>query len=394
MHAPDGLDVSSRKGLDHMKPVPFLSVIVPAHQAEQVLGRALSSLHDSDLPRDSWELIVVDDASTDGTSLIAAEFADIVVCLAGKPHGPAYARNRGVEAASGEVVVFVDSDVCVHTDTLRRFALLFWKDQELAGAFGSYDTNPPDRGLVSSFRNLLHHYVHQHGAGPAETFWAGCGAIRRRHFLEVEGFDEWHFPRPQIEDIELGRRMRRRGHRLLLCPEIQCAHLKRWTLVGMVRTDFKDRGVPWMRMLLAEGKNTSEQSLNLRLRDRCSTALVGVATGALMVAPFAWSVWLPLTALLATLMVVALNRRFYQFLAGLRSPLEVAAMVPLHMLFYFVAGLCVPVGYFMHLLVGAPVPSAAVKVRSMPESQVWPPRATHLPSSIFSISPSDPSRGS
>ena len=58
--------------------------------------------------------------------------------------------------------------------------------------------------MVSQYRNLLHHFVHQHGHAEASTFWAGCGAIRRAAFDAVGGFDAARFPRPSIEDIELG----------------------------------------------------------------------------------------------------------------------------------------------------------------------------------------------
>src|SRR5581483_8928825 len=84
---------------------PYLTIIVPGHQGERVLPKALAALEASTLPRDEWELIVVDDASTDATPLIAAAHADTVVRLAGKPHGPAYARNRGFEVSRGEVIV-------------------------------------------------------------------------------------------------------------------------------------------------------------------------------------------------------------------------------------------------------------------------------------------------
>ena len=86
-----------------MKPTrPYLSVIVPAYQGEKVLPLSLGALAASTLPRESWELITVDDASTDDTAMIAANYADTVVRLPGKPHGPAYARNRGFEVARGE----------------------------------------------------------------------------------------------------------------------------------------------------------------------------------------------------------------------------------------------------------------------------------------------------
>jgi len=76
---------------------PLLSVIVPAHNGTKVLPLTLPALAASDLPRACWELIVVDDASSDATAELAASYADLVVRLAGAPHGPAYARNRGVE---------------------------------------------------------------------------------------------------------------------------------------------------------------------------------------------------------------------------------------------------------------------------------------------------------
>jgi hypothetical protein len=72
---------------------------------------------------------------------------------------------------------------------------------------------------VSQYRNLLHHFVHSQSAGEAETFWGGCGAIRRDVFIEAGRYDEWSYPRPQIEDVELGHRVRSLGHRIILRPD-------------------------------------------------------------------------------------------------------------------------------------------------------------------------------
>ena len=100
---------------------PACSIIVPARNAAGMLPTTLGAICDSDLPREQWELIVVDDASTDETAAVAARYADTVVKLPGRPFGPAYARNRGVELSSGSVVMFFDADVVVHPDTVRRF---------------------------------------------------------------------------------------------------------------------------------------------------------------------------------------------------------------------------------------------------------------------------------
>jgi glycosyltransferase involved in cell wall biosynthesis len=166
---------------------------VPAHNGTKVLPQSLAALAASDLPRACWELIVVDDASSDATAELAASYADLVVRLAGAPHGPAYARNRGAEVARGDVVAFIDADVVVHPDTLRRLAWQCANDPKLGAVFGSYDDRPPSRGLVSQYRNLLHHYHHQESPGEAETFWAGCGAVRATVFRDRH-LRDWPYP--------------------------------------------------------------------------------------------------------------------------------------------------------------------------------------------------------
>jgi hypothetical protein len=350
---------------------PFLSVIVPVHQGTAVLPRSLDALLASELPREYWELVVVDDASTDESSVIAARYADTVIRIAGKPRGPAYARNRGCEASRGEVLVFVDADVCVHPETLSRFAALFARHADVGAAFGSYDLEPSVPTLVSQYRNLLHAYVHHQHPGEAETFWAGCGAIRRSAFLEVGMFDEWHYPRPQIEDIELGRRLRGAGHRILLRPEIQCTHLKEWTLFNMLSTDLSSRGVPWLWLLLEEGADVSP--LNVRPIEKICTALIGLSLVAAVVAIVLGSA-LPLSVSAAAISAVLfVNRGFLRVLyhrGGLRLAL---AGIPLHVGFYIVNGLSVVGGWLMHQLFGEPQPPPDVEAQAAIGVSTWPP---------------------
>ncbi len=352
---------------------PALSVVVAVHAGAGVLPRALSSLAASDLPRDRWELVVVDDASTDTSALIAAEYADVVVRLPGKPRGPAYARNRGADVARGDLLVFVDADVCVHPETLSRFAALFGSSPEVSAAFGSYDAHPTAPGVVSQFRNLLHHYVHQQGGGSAETFWSGCGAIRRAALRDVGMFDEWHYSRPQVEDIEMGRRLRGGGHRIELRPEIQCTHLKRWTLRGMVATDFTGRGIPWMRMLLQEGAVSDFQSLNLRPAERTSALLALVTVVSLVVAGELLSLEGVAVAALALAGMVVLNSGFYLFLLRIRGPSFLLAAVPLHFLYYLTATISAGAGYLTHNLLGAPAPPPEVEAQHALGVRTWPP---------------------
>ncbi|HSG09715.1 MAG TPA: glycosyltransferase family 2 protein [Longimicrobiales bacterium] len=351
--------------------LPFLSVIVPAHRAEFLLPDTLGALANSDLPRDRWELVVIDDASPDRTALVASRFADTVVRLSGAPHGPSYARNRGCEASRGEVLVFVDADVRVHPDALRRFAELFAADPDLGAAFGSYDDRPPAPGIVSRYRNLLHHYHHHQGAGEAGTFWAGLGAIRTDVFAEVDKYDEWHYERPQIEDIELGRRIRRAGYRILLEPSIQGAHLKRWTLQDVLRTDLFHRGIPWMRLILREG--AGDDLLNVKVKEKSCVALLGLAIILLLGGIVTGSV-LALSAVPGLLaVIVALNLPLYRYLARGRGWAFGLAVVPLHLMYYLVSGLAAVFGHLHHLAGTKPRPSDRTLERTERGEVCWPP---------------------
>ncbi len=357
---------------------PFLSVVVPAYNGTRVLPQALAALAASDLPREHWELVVVDDGSSDDTAAVAARWADAVVRLPGPPHGPAYGRNRGVEAALGDVLVFVDADVCVHPDTLRRFAELFSIERDLAAAFGSYDAEPPAPGLVTQYRNLLHHYHHQRHEGEAETFWAGCGAVRRAAFLNAGKFDEWHYDRPSVEDIELGHRLRAQGGRIALRPEIQCSHLKRWTLYSMLRTDLLDRGIPWMRLLLHEGRIGSMQALNLKLQEKINTALVGLALVCAMLALRFGPLWLAIAGLLLV-PVLLTNLDLYRFFVRQRGLLFTLGVLPLHLVYYFLNGCSAALGWLLHHWFGELTPAAEVQAFHEVGVSCWPPVPARTP---------------
>lgn len=253
--------------------------------------------------------------------------------------GPAAARNAGALQAHGDVLVFVDADVLVHADAFTRIRAVFAADPGLTALFGSYDAAPAAPGRVSAFRNLLHHHVHQSSPGPASTFWAGLGAVRREPFAAVAGFDAVRFPKPSVEDIELGLRLAAAGRRVVLDPELQGTHLKRWTLLSMLRTDFGSRGVPWVRLLLEQGRGST--ALNLGWAHRVSAALALAATAAAIGRR-------PRAAAAALAGLVVLNRSFYALLWRVRGPGEATLGVPLHVAHHLAAIAAVPVGSGRH----------------------------------------------
>ena len=277
-------------------------------------------------------MIVVDDSSQDRSAEIAVSYADRLVRLVGGPGGPGFARNRGADAARGHALVFVDADVCVHPDSLRRMHEIFEGKPDVSAVFGSYDSAPAAGGLVSQYRNLLHRYVHQRDAGDAVTFWAGCGAVRADVFARCGGFDE-ALVHSSIEDIELGYRLSALGHRIVLDPEVQARHLKGWTLRSMIVTDVRHRGIPWMRLLMSH-KVRPAATLNIRVSEQACTLLVIV--GCLAWLAWLWNgrpAWLAVaaSAIAATL---AINAPLLAWFARQRGWRFALCAVPLRLLYY------------------------------------------------------------
>jgi GT2 family glycosyltransferase len=309
-----------------------LSVIVPVYNDAGGLRRCLGALTAGSTP--DMEIIVVDDASADDSAAVAARPGVRVIRLSTNV-GPAVARNRGAQQAVGDLLLFVDSDVVVRPGALGHVARLFDQRLDVAAVFGSYDANPVAAGIVSRYKNLQHHFVHQDGDAEASTFWAGCGAIRRRVFLDIGGFDGTRFRRPSVEDIDLGYRLRRAGHRILLDKTLQVTHLKRWTLRSMVWTDVWARAIPWAR-LIVENRQVGND-LNVRYDQRLSAVLVGVAAGCLALAPLRPP--LAAVAAVALLAVIVLNRRFYAFVVRQGGLTFAGTCLLLHWLYYLYSGL-------------------------------------------------------
>lgn len=328
---------------------PFISVVVPVHNGGAQLARCLDALLASDYP--AREIVVADDASTDESAAEARARGLEVVRLEGQS-GPAAARNHAARGARGDVLLFVDADVVVRPDTLARVAAAFRERPRLAAVFGSYDDAPAEENFFSQYKNLLHHFVHQRSSPRAETFWAGCGAVRREAFTSAGGFDAARFARPSVEDIDLGYRLRGAGFEIALDRALRVKHLKRWTLRSMLRADIFCRALPWSKLMLERGRLTND--LNLRLTDRVSAGLVGCAVA---LAPLSYfSSYFGLGALAALAAVFALNLPLVRFFARRRGAWFAARAFAVQCLYYFYSGAVFALCWCAHGLKRATAP--------------------------------------
>ncbi len=319
---------------------PAVSVIVPIHSGAVCFANCLANLLQA--VTEPHEIIIVADGPAPQLTHLAQQFGIKVVQLA-EPGGPARARNRGATAARGDILFFVDSDVAVPPDIIARITAEFKQNPHLAALVGSYDDRPAALNFLSQYRNLLHHYTHQNSKTTIDTFWAGCGAVRRSVFLKAGGFDEaYHLP--AIEDIELGYRLTAAGHTIHLLKSLQVTHLKRWDAANMLRTDFWQRALPWTRLLLRQQR--FDNNLNIDQTNRISVILTY-----LFVLLWATAVMHPPllgVAALVGLLLLWVNRGFYQYVSQLRGVAFALAVIPWHWLYHLYSGLAFVVGFTQH----------------------------------------------
>ncbi|MCO4771648.1 MAG: glycosyltransferase [Deltaproteobacteria bacterium] len=291
--------------------LPSCCAVLPVLDGLPFLRRSLPPLI-ALVGQDLTEVVVVDDGCADGSAAYARALGARVLATEGRT-GPAAARNLGVASCQAEVVFFVDADVVVHRDAVRRLRERL-ADPELVAVFGSYDDRPPDAGFFSRWKNLQHHFVHTRAPGDAGTFWTGCGAVRREAFSAVGGFDVARFPVPSVEDIDLGYRLRSAGGRIALDPTVRATHLKTWGFVDLVRTDVLRRALPWSRMLLSREEPRDELNLAKGERARAGLAALVGLTALSTMAPIVGLLLAPAAALSLGLAAMANARLMALFM--------------------------------------------------------------------------------
>lgn len=184
----------------------LISVVIPAYNEEQYLGRCLTALARQTYPADRFEVIVVNNNSTDATAEIARRYGVRVIAEPRK--GVAYARQAGFEAARGVIIASTDADTVVPPFWVARIAAYFRADPDLGAVYGP--VHWPDG---QQMERLLVRYPVTWGLWASNRvrrslWWGSNFAVRREVFWEVGGFPV-RWGAGSGEDTELARRVRR-----------------------------------------------------------------------------------------------------------------------------------------------------------------------------------------
>jgi GT2 family glycosyltransferase len=320
---------------------PSLSIIIPVYKGGESFRRCLSNL--AQFVPASTEVIIVIDGDDEDSWRITQQYKAKVLKLATNA-GPARARNVGANAATGDILFFIDADVTLTPEAISQLIKTFNNEPNLAAVIGSYDDEPGATNFLSQYKNLFHHYNHQTASEEAFTFWGACGAVRREVFLSLGGFDQ-SYRQPCIEDIELGYRLRRAGYQIRLCKDLQVKHLKRWDVVSLLKAEILYRAIPWTQLIWRDRQLNND--LNLGVSSRLSVILVFG-----LLAAFAGAIWWLgslAIAVIMSLLLLAINAPVYHFFLTKRGFWFTIRVIPWHWFYYLYGGLAFGVGTVQYL---------------------------------------------
>jgi glycosyltransferase involved in cell wall biosynthesis len=212
----------------------MISIIVPVYNGENTIKKCIHSLLTQSYPEDQYEIIIVDDGSTDTTSDILKQLDVSVVTQ--KNQGPAAARNAGARQASGDIILYTDAD-CIADERWIEEMVAPFGDPEIVGVKGAYKTKqlePTAKFAQAEFEDRYRKLLGYEYIDFVDTYAA---AFRKDIFLDVGGFDP-SFPLPDNEDVDLSYRLSEKGHKMAFNPRAFVYHRHPKTVWKYCRTKF------------------------------------------------------------------------------------------------------------------------------------------------------------
>lgn len=211
------------------------SVIVPAYNAGATLRQLIDALACQDCG-DAFEVIIVDDGSSDSTPTIAAACAHIRYFRQVNA-GPAAARNCGARHAGGEILLFTDSDCRPRPDWVRRMLSAF-SDESITAVAGSYGIANPQNmlaGIIHTEIVLRHRFLMPEFPKVLGSY---NFAIRKDFFHALGGFNQ-DYRRASGEDNDLGYRILAERGRIRFCRDILVDHYHQTRLGKYLQEQFR-----------------------------------------------------------------------------------------------------------------------------------------------------------
>jgi glycosyltransferase involved in cell wall biosynthesis len=213
---------------------PLVSVIVPVKDGSKTLNACLSSIKRSYYQ--NYEIILVDDHSTDNTIEIARRF-NCKVLEVKDGSGANNARNIGAKSATGEVFVFMDADIVIGRETMLGIIETL-EEKYIDAVVGIYTAKHRHESFVSQYKNLWVRYSYIKSPPAIDWLFGSISGIKRESFEKLGGFNVELLAKHGHDDIELGKRFARADLNIVLNMDVEVEHLKQYNILSFIKNEF------------------------------------------------------------------------------------------------------------------------------------------------------------
>ncbi|MDP2923122.1 MAG: glycosyltransferase family 2 protein [Candidatus Omnitrophota bacterium] len=315
------------------------SIIIPVHNARGTLKTCLDSVFSSE--NKDLEVFIVDDASTDESAQIVKNYPCKLITLE-ENMGAASARNIGKDYAKGDILVFIDSDVTIRKDTLDIIDKSFIENKELIAVTGIQSKDSPHKDFFSQYKSLYMNYIFKKCPKYVDFLHGSIIAVKKDYFLN---FDETF---KATDDTELGQRYKTLNKKILLNPELEVIHLKRYNFRSIVKNDFS---VPfWWTKSFMLHKGYKDIFKKKRFAHARMSQLLSIPISLLILLFFmlGQNVAFKTAFFILLLVYMLLNFNFFAFLHRERGYLFLIKSAIFNYLDMLVMGLGISVGFLIH----------------------------------------------
>ncbi len=214
--------------------MPCVSVVVPVHDAEATIGACVASLLAIDYQNDRFEIICVDNLSTDRSPAILSTFGDAIRVASESRRGAGAARNRGVRESRYDLVAFVDADCTVHSGWLRALVAALRRAPQVAAVGGRILARRPATE-IERYGDVIHD--HRRAIEECQPpYLIGMNVLVRREALVAAGLFDESMLRGQ--DVDLAFRLLEGGESFVYADDAVVYHVNERTLGGLFLEGF------------------------------------------------------------------------------------------------------------------------------------------------------------
>lgn len=316
---------------------PAISIVMPVRNAQDYLDRSLSSVYANSFK--DFEMIVVNDGSKDDSEKIIRKYPIDTYIVFPSNKGHAVARNEGANKAKGRIILFIDADIELKEDTLKKIFGHF-EDTACQCVIGLYSKTHPNSDIFSCYKNMWIHYTYFTSPERVNWFFSAIGAIKKEIWDKSGFFDPKFHIKTGGGDIDFGFRLIRQGISIILDKDIEVIHLKKFNLYKLLKNDFM-RSFGYIRLALIYNRSLGDIAKQGIANAQNSFAVSTIASAiiAVLFIMSVFSIWMGFMGVLFVLMYLKLNYPFYKYSAEELSIRKTIFFIPIMYVDHFVCAI-------------------------------------------------------